>query len=92
MLFDDLATDGVGRANRAVVLTLRSGVATGGEADRGVLFVVPEAVFLLEAEPEVRILVVDRRAAVGLVRRAVGVEVTERLTKVAVEDSAQLMC
>ena len=74
VLFDDLSTDGVRSANRAVVLALGSGVAADREADRAFVFVVPDAVFLLEAEPEVRVLVVDRRATVGLVRRSVGVE------------------
>ena len=75
MLFDDFTTVGVRAADRAVVRTLRTGVALRREARRTIGFGVPQEVLLLEPEPEIFVVTVeDRRTAIRLVRRTVGVE------------------
>ncbi len=68
MLFDDFAANRFAVTDAAVVRALRTGISFGGEADRLVGFGIPDRVLLLEAEPEIVVVVVDRRATVAPVR------------------------
>ena len=68
MIFDQVAADAVPDAHGAVVRTLRTGVAVLREAQR--LAVHHQRVFLLEAEPQVGV-VLERAADVGRMERPI---------------------
>ena len=74
VLVDDVAADGVGGTDGGVVRTLWAGETAFREADRQVGLVVPQDVFLLEAEPKIVVIVVDGGSAVGFVRGAVCIQ------------------
>ena len=68
MLFNDFTSIGIVCADGAVIWTLWTGIAAQREAERAVGVRVDEKIFLFKSEPEIRIVVVDGRTAVGLVR------------------------
>ncbi len=74
MLFDAVPTISVLGADRAVIRTLGVGITAGRETGRQIVIGIPQKVLLLEAEPEIVVVVVDGCATVGGVRRAVSVQ------------------
>ena len=74
VLFYTLSAKGVPRSDRAVIRSLRPGVAVHRKARRQLGINVPQKILLLETEPEVVIVIVNGSAAVRCVRRAVRVE------------------
>ena len=74
MLFHNLATHCFALPDAAVVRPLRTRVTLSGKTDWLVEFRIPNRVFLLEAEPEIIVVVGNRRATVGLVWIALAVE------------------
>jgi len=45
-----------------------------GNLEDAISFIIPKEILLLETEPEIVVVVLDCCTAIGLVRRAVGVE------------------
>ncbi len=74
MLLDDLASKGVRGSHGAVIRALRSGKATCRESKREISVRIPQEVLLLEAEPEIVVVILDRRPGVRFVRGPVGVQ------------------
>ena len=74
VLFNQLTTVSILGAYRAVVGALRFGVSVFWETGWAVGFCIPQEVLLLEAEPEISIIIVDRRTTVGRVWRPIGIE------------------
>jgi len=71
MFFNEIATDAVLDAHRAIVRALRTGVTIDGEAEWAA--VLHDGVFLLEAEPQVGI-VFEAAATIGGVDRTIGIQ------------------
>ena len=59
VLFDAGPAVRVVGADRAVIGTLRSRVAARGEAGRIIVFCAPQEILLLEAKPEIVVIIVD---------------------------------
>ena len=74
MFVDDLSADCVGSTDGSIEWALRPGETVLREAEREIGVRVPQDIFLLEAEPEIIIVVVNGGATVGFMRGAVGVE------------------
>ena len=74
MLLDDFAPVGVAATHRAIVRALGSRKAVLGESRRAIRLGHPQEILLLEAEPEIVVVILDRGAAVGLMGRAIGVQ------------------
>ena len=70
VLFDDMTSNRFAVTDATVVRTLRAGEAFGRETDRLVRFGIPDRVLLLETEPEIVVVVGDRRSTIGSVRVA----------------------
>ena len=74
MLFDALPTKGISRSHGTVVRPLWAWVSVHRESRRQLRIDIPQEIFLLKAEPEVIIVVIDGGPAVGYVRRTVGIQ------------------
>jgi len=74
VFFNTVPTKGVTCANRAVVRALWCGETAGREARRQLSVDIPQKVLLLEAEPEIVVVIVNGGASVGRMRRAIGVQ------------------
>ena len=74
MLLDDFPSVSVVATDRAVIRALGSGETGLGKARRAIRFRIPQEILLLEAEPKIIVVVFDGGAAVGLMRRAIGVQ------------------
>ena len=74
MLFNHVAAKRIACTDGAVVLTLWIWVAIGWEAKRLVGIRIVEEIFLLEAEPEIVVIVVDQCTAVGRMGISMGIK------------------
>ena len=59
VIFDALPAVGIAGTNRTVIRTLWAGISTGWEAWGQISLQIPEKIFLLEAKPEIFIIVID---------------------------------
>ena len=74
MLFDAVTAVGVTGTDGTVVGTLWRWEAAGRKARRQLCIDIPQEIFLLETKPEIVVVIIDGRAAIGRMWRTIGIE------------------